>query len=195
MLDYVRPDLLRLRVLARSLIMWDEVLPTTEWVLNQVYCDKLVLLDMSTNFSCFDVQIPIMVRDAWKLLGARAVSSSSTFSVMNADEDDDDDDIDSFFDVSDIADFCDIPPPPPIVDASPSKQSQMKQKAALKVVDDALEGVDLVAVKQAHANCIAGALLGVAMRYAGTSDEGAKQTLLFFARHFKVMTILPLYMM
>lgn len=124
-----------------------------------------------------------MVRDAWKVIGARAVNTSSAFSQF----DNTDDDIDSFFDVSEIGDFCDIPPPPPADEVNdPSKQVEEKAKATEKAFTDALVGVDLIAVKQAHANCIAGALLGLAMRYAGTADENAKQTLLFFARHFKV---------
>jgi anaphase-promoting complex subunit 1 len=35
-LEYVRPDFILLRVLARSLIMWDSVSPTENWVLVQV---------------------------------------------------------------------------------------------------------------------------------------------------------------
>ncbi|XP_061376792.1 anaphase-promoting complex subunit 1 isoform X2 [Danaus plexippus] len=36
MLDYVRPDLLMLRVIARGLVLWDDIEPTEEWVENQV---------------------------------------------------------------------------------------------------------------------------------------------------------------
>lgn len=36
LLDYVRPDLLLLRVLARSLILWDNILNTREWVESQI---------------------------------------------------------------------------------------------------------------------------------------------------------------
>jgi anaphase-promoting complex subunit 1 len=32
LLDFVRPDFLLLRIIARSLILWDEILPTSEWV-------------------------------------------------------------------------------------------------------------------------------------------------------------------
>jgi anaphase-promoting complex subunit 1 len=32
LLDYHRPDLLALRVVSRSLILWDEVAPTAEWI-------------------------------------------------------------------------------------------------------------------------------------------------------------------
>lgn len=32
LLDFVCPDFLLLRMVARGLILWDEILPTTEWV-------------------------------------------------------------------------------------------------------------------------------------------------------------------
>ncbi|KDR08910.1 hypothetical protein L798_00564, partial [Zootermopsis nevadensis] len=32
LLDFVRPDFLLLRIIARSLILWDDILPTSEWV-------------------------------------------------------------------------------------------------------------------------------------------------------------------
>lgn len=36
LLDFVRPDLLLLRVIARGLIMWHDVQPTTEWINSQI---------------------------------------------------------------------------------------------------------------------------------------------------------------
>ncbi|KAG7365277.1 anaphase-promoting complex subunit 1 [Nitzschia inconspicua] len=36
LLEYVRPDFLMLRVIARALILWDSVQPTTEWVEKQI---------------------------------------------------------------------------------------------------------------------------------------------------------------
>ena len=35
-LDYVRPNFILLRVLARALVMWDKVLPTEAWVQQQL---------------------------------------------------------------------------------------------------------------------------------------------------------------
>lgn len=35
LLDLVRPDLLLLRILARGLILWDDIKPTTEWLMSQ----------------------------------------------------------------------------------------------------------------------------------------------------------------
>ena len=36
LLDYVRPDLLLLRVIARNLVLWDDVQPTTDWLNSQL---------------------------------------------------------------------------------------------------------------------------------------------------------------
>ncbi|CAJ1969662.1 unnamed protein product [Cylindrotheca closterium] len=36
LLEYVRPDFLMLRVIARSLILWDDVKPSTEWIFSQL---------------------------------------------------------------------------------------------------------------------------------------------------------------
>ena len=32
LLDFVRPDFLMLRVIARSLVLWDEIHPSDEWI-------------------------------------------------------------------------------------------------------------------------------------------------------------------
>lgn len=48
LLDYVRPDLLLLRVVARSLILWDAVLANDEWI---------------------EAQIPSVVKDSYSILG------------------------------------------------------------------------------------------------------------------------------
>lgn len=36
LLEFVRPDLLTFRIISRSLILWDEVIPSIEWIENQV---------------------------------------------------------------------------------------------------------------------------------------------------------------
>ncbi|XP_053692901.1 anaphase-promoting complex subunit 1 [Sabethes cyaneus] len=36
LLDFIRPDLLLLRIVARNLILWDDISPTTEWVYSQI---------------------------------------------------------------------------------------------------------------------------------------------------------------
>ncbi len=58
LLEYVRPDFLMLRVIARSLILWDEVLPTRMWIDSQVptvvltaYKGMRESVEKATNFS------------------------------------------------------------------------------------------------------------------------------------------------
>ena len=58
-LDYVKPDLILLRVLARGLVMWDEVAATRDWVESQlpeimkVGCPSSSMLHSLHLFPCF----------------------------------------------------------------------------------------------------------------------------------------------
>ena len=58
-LDYVKPDLILLRVLARGLVMWDEVAATQDWVESQlpeimkVGCPSSSMLHSLHLFPCF----------------------------------------------------------------------------------------------------------------------------------------------
>lgn len=36
LLDFVRPDFLMFRILARALILWDDIKPTQDWIVDQV---------------------------------------------------------------------------------------------------------------------------------------------------------------
>ena len=49
-LDYVKPDLIVLQVLARGLVMWDEVAATKEWVESQL--PDIMKVDLLTSFGC-----------------------------------------------------------------------------------------------------------------------------------------------
>lgn len=60
LLEYVRPDFLMLRVIARSMILWDEVEPTIEWI-NQ--------------------QIPSAIRESFKQLNEVALKESGIVAV------------------------------------------------------------------------------------------------------------------
>jgi anaphase-promoting complex subunit 1 len=65
LLDYVRPDYLLLRVVARSLILWHEVEPTTEWV---------------------DDQVPSVLKSSYDNLQKTAVGLSSIPNDKNVDQ-------------------------------------------------------------------------------------------------------------
>lgn len=56
LLDYIRPDLLLLRVLSRALILWDEVKPTREWI---------------------EAQVPIVVQESYQQMRSVVQGASS----------------------------------------------------------------------------------------------------------------------
>ena len=65
LLDYVRPDLLMLRVIARGLVLWDSVQPTTEWLREQV---------------------PLVVRHAFASLAAKSTAGVSVAPLVGAED-------------------------------------------------------------------------------------------------------------
>ena len=68
-LEYIRPDLLLLRVVARSLIMWDEVDPTEDWI---------------------ESQIPTVIRESYASIGS-APNITSIAGIVSMDIHDDND--------------------------------------------------------------------------------------------------------
>ena len=67
LLEFVRPDLLTLRLVARSLILWDEVLPSLEWI---------------------ESQVPTVVRKAYTQMGAMAKRASQGLPPLPKDRED-----------------------------------------------------------------------------------------------------------
>jgi anaphase-promoting complex subunit 1 len=105
LLDYVRPDLILLRILARNLVLWDSIAPTEQWV---------------------QAQIPEMIKQSIGGPGAPGF-------------------------------------------------------------DDAEEEVDIdyEAVRHAHWNILAGACMGLGLRYAGQANSAAQQLLLRYIKFFQ----------
>ncbi|XP_066251923.1 anaphase-promoting complex subunit 1 [Euwallacea similis] len=101
LLDFVRPDFLMLRILARSLILWKEIEPTKEWVIGEV---------------------PASLRP-----------------------------------------YCMVTP-----------------------TNDA--DIDYEAMNQAYCNIVAGACFALGLRYAGSADQDAFETLLYFCHMFTSLT-------
>ncbi len=64
LLDYIRPDLLGLRVISRSLILWDEIEPTTTWI---------------------DSQAPTIVKDSINLMKDAAIRVMKIGSLSDPD--------------------------------------------------------------------------------------------------------------
>ncbi|CAB9503971.1 promoting complex subunit 1 [Seminavis robusta] len=68
LLEYVRPDFLALRVVAQSLIMWDSVLPSKDWI---------------------KMQMPVVVGEAYEKMKEKAASTMAMASVGDMLDDDD----------------------------------------------------------------------------------------------------------
>lgn len=98
LLDYVRPDLLLLRVLSRALVMWDDVAPTRAWVAAQasaVYrvCVVRTRLAMpsafmnpaskpsTTQHTDTLAQIPPFIASAFATLGAGADATAAASAI------------------------------------------------------------------------------------------------------------------
>ena len=73
LLDYIRPDLLLLRVVSRSLILWNDICPTSDWI---------------------DSQIPTVVRRGMNVM---IRSAKKSLDAMVDDKDDDNDPADFDF--------------------------------------------------------------------------------------------------
>jgi len=65
-LDYIRPDLLALRVVSRSLILWNDIEPTSEWI---------------------DFQIPSIVKNSLNLMKRAATRAMAMSDVEQMDDD------------------------------------------------------------------------------------------------------------
>ena len=105
-LAFMRPDFILLRVLARSLILWDSIRPSAEWV---------------------EGQVPAFIRRWVKPNG------------------------------------------------SPTEE----------ILDDTRNGtIDFEAVLQAHMNTLAGACMALGLKYAGSADQAAQETLAQACRRF-----------
>ncbi|XP_018321370.1 anaphase-promoting complex subunit 1 isoform X3 [Agrilus planipennis] len=102
LLDFVRPDFLMLRALARSLILWDEIEPSQTWV---------------------ESQVP-----------------------------------------STIIQYC------------------IARRSSIE------NGIDYEAMNQAYCNIVAGACFAIGLKYAGSADEEAYKTLLYFCFLFTNLT-------
>lgn len=182
----MRPDLLLLRVMGRALILWDAVQPTTEWVLEQV---------------------PLMVKEAWNGLGrardddeeeeepdaGRVVGGEASIGEAVTFSDADlaailrgDDDLARILtgtasDGGDSGGGGGGSKPPTPCRARPRSAYKHSEHAA------AGSSVDVHSVRAAHAHCLAGAVLGLGLRFAGSADADALATALFFARHFQAL--------
>ncbi|KAL3666576.1 hypothetical protein V7S43_008203 [Phytophthora oleae] len=104
LLDYVRPDILLVRTLAKNLVMWNDISPTTEWVEQH--------------------QVPAQLLQAYRSILSHNADNGSAHS-------------------------------------------------------------DLHSICEAYANIIAGAVLSIGLRFAGTENPSARATLRKYVLHFR----------
>jgi len=189
LLDYVRPDLLMLRVIARSLVLWDAVEATEEWILDQV---------------------PPAIRFSYDRLAgggtaAAAVQAASHQRKPSSDGPPDDDsdyefqEVDSeglMDDDEEGASEAAMPQPPPHPNMRAMKRRGNSMNSMISRVTSVGEDsdgkprrntgvpVDEQSVKQAHANIVAGACFAIGLRFVGTATMQARNVLMHFVGHF-----------
>jgi hypothetical protein len=268
-LDYVRPDFTMLRVLARSIIMWDHVIPSSRWIQSQV--PQLFHTHVDVSVMAF----PLDNNDtsaASTVAATKSIPTKST-NILSAttqphkrptrkhnDDSDDEDNTDSRIArlAAELATSTETPlrptssnysTPSVTIAAGVAAKREMKQREEkrptrqvreLKTsiatsthhdnndddfdIDDLFEGtflekkqvskkalessssssksgapplrvnsishmgneeIDYEALRQGYCNMIAGACLAMGLRYAGTADIKAKQTLSIYVRAFR----------
>ncbi|KAG1700314.1 hypothetical protein DVH05_012115 [Phytophthora capsici] len=104
LLDYVRPDILLVRTLAKNLVMWNDISPTTDWIEQH--------------------QVPAQLLHAYR-------------SILSHNG------------------------------------------------DDSSSHADLHSICEAYANIIAGAVMSIGLRFAGTENTSARETLRKYVLHFR----------
>ena len=157
LLNYVRPDLLMLRVIARSLILWDDVRPTSEWI---------------------EDQIPGMVKRAFGRMIAKSESMAgfaglANFANMRMNSSPH---TKSSADTSSFAgrQHADGGSDEENTNTSRTSTSFVANANHIeKEADDDDTDVDRQAIRQAHVHVIAGACFGMGLRYAGSGNEDA----------------------
>ena len=158
LLDYVRPDLLMLRVIARSLILWDDVRPTSEWI---------------------DDQIPGMVKRAFGRMIAKAENMAgfaglANFANMRMNPSPR---TKSSADTSSSAGRQHADGGSDEENTNTSRKSTSFVAHANHIekqqADDDDTDVDRQTIRQAHVHVIAGACFGMGLRYAGSGNEDA----------------------
>jgi len=170
LLDCVRPDLLLLRVVARSMILWDDIEPTSLWIEDQIP----VIIRRS-----FDR----MVKKAENTAGFAGLASFAALH-MQTSQDHPPSRTANTSGGSNAVDFID---------------AEMQGRAKSVSEDEAKSGdlpppgdgeteedvdVDRQAIRQAHAHIVAGACFGMGLRYAGSGNEQAASAIMERVEHF-----------
>jgi len=160
LLEYVRPDTLMLRVVTRSLIMWDDVEPSFNWI---------------------EKQIPAVVRRSYLNLEATA-KRIANFPILGVDDsknpsnevDDKDNEMTDDIEMD---------------KQDPASRSKSKEKEEQKDIESPIDtDVDRQTIRQIHAYVLAGSCFSIGLRFAGTSDARAAAAIsevLFLMKSFR----------
>lgn len=146
-LDYVRPDFLLLRIIARSLVLWDDIKPSEEWM---------------------DSQNPSIVKNSFHRIRSSAgknagLAGLASFAAMTVDSTG----IDLEKNVNeDVTENVSEIPCNSMETTSPTNEKEIDD------ADDNVE-VDSQSICQAYVHIVAGTCFGLGLRYAGTGNKDA----------------------
>eukprot|EP00548_Thalassiothrix_antarctica_P012569 CAMPEP_0194162190 /NCGR_PEP_ID=MMETSP0152-20130528/79363_1 /TAXON_ID=1049557 /ORGANISM="Thalassiothrix antarctica, Strain L6-D1" /LENGTH=1229 /DNA_ID=CAMNT_0038872073 /DNA_START=279 /DNA_END=3966 /DNA_ORIENTATION=- len=161
LLEYVRPDTLMLRVITRSLIMWDDVEPSLEWI---------------------EKQIPEVVRQSYLSLETTA-KNITTFPILGLDDENknplnEEENYIIEMENSNVGMDDENSEEDLRSNNSEKKEEQQQQQKKKKKKDTIAEpqidaDVDRQTIRQIHVYVLAGACFSIGLRFAGTADTRA----------------------
>ena len=169
-LDALRPDYILMRVAARSLVLWGSVEPSVAWVLNQV--PGIVLSAVHAGLASAQAsggtqdllgQLAALMAGGEQAQPPSSRPSDTTGATASAQVSSGEAGLE----------HC-------VSGGTSSPARHMLPESAWRALD-------ALAVNQIHVSCLAGACWALGMRFAGTINPAAKQTLLHFLRLFLAM--------
>lgn len=140
-----------LRVIARSMILWDEVDPTCEWI---------------------DQQIPKIIRDAFQQMKADAEKEADLNDILGGLDKETKNAADETNELQGGQEAASASEGD-IQSSTRTNQDQNREKQKKQIEQE----IDKQAVRQAHAYIICGACFGIALRFAGTANKRAAATI------------------
>ena len=152
LLDYVRPDLLLLRVVARSMILWSDVEASSAWI---------------------DAQIPDIISSSFDAMAIKAERTAgfaglASFAAMHMNSSPENSQ--------------------PVLPGSAGggRAGDRRTFQTKKLPEGNVEDPDLdrQAIRQAHVHVVAGACLGMGLRFAGSGNEAAAAAIMERVEHF-----------
>jgi len=231
LLDYVRPDLLMLRIISRSLVLWSSVEPTESWLLGQIPSairfsfERLGGLG-STSSAVKAARRAQIIENAENSVMENVVDDEDeTYELLNSGGEDNGGDLTPHLPPPPLAGQPSTPSGGPSTPRNSSTATSRRSRAhstdavgsrprisrpmrrmrrrvnsvsSVRSRDGSVDGsgkplrgtgapVDETAVRQAHANIVAGACFSIGLRFVGTGLSSAKQLLTKYVRHFAEM--------